>query len=373
MNQLRKATAEGTANCKGRFANAVADGHFRQSQGLWMSSIGLGSYLGNPDERTDEAYRNAVIRAVELGCNVFDTAANYRFQRSERCIGDALAELFSQGKASRDEIIVATKGGYIPFDTVAPRNRQEAMDYLEETFVKPGVCAREDFVDGSHCMTPRYLEHQLNQSQRNLKLECIDVYYIHNPESQFAEVSREEFYKRLRAAFEFLESAVEAGKISVYGAATWNGYRAPSNSPKALSLEHVVSTAREVAGDGHHFRVAQLPFNLAMVEAFTNVNQTLNGESVTFLEAAAGLGITVMSSASILQSRLSSGLPPTVGEAFPGLRSDAQRAIQFTRSTPGIEVALVGMSNLAHVEENLEVAKLPPASMEEYLKLFSRG
>jgi aryl-alcohol dehydrogenase-like predicted oxidoreductase len=65
-------------------------------------------------------------------------------------------------------------------------------------------------------------------------------------------------------------------------------------------------------------------------------------------------------------------LPANVGEAFPGLRTDAQRAIQFTRSTPGIEVALVGMSNLAHVEENLEVAKLPPASMDEYLKLFSR-
>jgi len=372
MDQSRKATTEGTAKYKSRFAGVVAERHFRQSQGLWMSSIGLGSYLGNPDQRIDEAYRSAVKRAVELGGNVFDTAANYRFQRSERNIGDALAELFSRGKASRDEIIVATKGGYIPFDAAPPRSRQEAMNYLEETFIKPGICAREDFVEGSHCMTPRYLDHQLDQSLRNLKLECIDVYYLHNPESQFAEVSSDEFYKRLRAAFEFLEGAVEAEKISVYGTATWNGYRAPSDSPEALSLEQVVNTAREVAGDGHHFKVAQLPFNLAMAEAFTNVNQTLDGEGVTFLEAAAGLGITVMSSASILQSRLSSGLPPTVGEAFPGLRSDAQRAIQFTRSTPGIEVALVGMSNLAHVEENLEVAKLPPAPMEEYLKLFSR-
>jgi aryl-alcohol dehydrogenase-like predicted oxidoreductase len=373
MNQSRKATTEGTANYKNRFAGVVAEGHFRQSQGLWMSSIGLGSYLGNPDERTDEAYRNAVERAVELGCNVFDTAANYRFQRSERSIGATLADLFSQGRSSRDEIVIATKGGYIPFDTVAPLSRQDAMNYLEETFIKPGVCAREDFVGGSHCMTPRYLEHQLDQSLRNLKLECIDVYYIHNPESQFAEVSRGEFYKRLRAAFEFLESAVEAEKISVYGTATWNGYRAPANSPEALSLEQVVNTAREVAGDGHHFKVVQLPFNLAMVEAFTDVNQTLDGESVTFLEAAAGLGVTVMSSASILQARLSSGLPANVSEAFPGLRTDAQRAIQFTRSTPGIDVALVGMSNIAHVEENLGVAKLPPAPMEEYLKLFSRG
>jgi aryl-alcohol dehydrogenase-like predicted oxidoreductase len=371
MNQSRKATTEGTSNYKNRFAGVVAEDHFRQSQGLWLSSIGLGSYLGNLDERTDEAYRNAVKRAVELGCNIFDTAANYRFQRSERSIGDALAESFSQSKASRDEIIVATKGGYIPFDNLPPRSRQEAMNYLEETFVKPGICAQEDFVGGSHCMTPRYLAHQLDQSLRNLKLECVDVYYLHNPESQLAEVSRDEFYKRLRAAFEFLESAAAAGKISVYGTATWNGYRASSNSPEALSLEQVVKAAREVADDKHHFKVVQLPFNLAMVEAFTSVNQTLNDESATFLEAAAGLGITVMSSASILQARLSSGLPSIVAEAFRGLRADAQRAIQFARSTPGIDVALVGMSNIAHVEENLEAAKISRASMEEYLKLFS--
>ncbi len=373
MNQARKATTEGTSNYKDRFAGVVAEGHFRQSQGLWMSSIGLGSYLGNPDERTDEAYRNAVKRAVELGCNVFDAAANYRFQRSERSIGDALAESVSLGKTARDEIVVATKGGYIPFDSVAPRSHQDVMHYLEETFVEPGICAWDDFVQGSHCMTPRYLAHQLDQSLRNLKLECIDIYYIHNPESQLAEVAREGFYNRLRAAFEFLETAVDAGKISMYGTATWNGYRAPSNSPESLSLEQVVNSAREVAGNRHHFKVVQLPFNLAMTEPLSNCNQSVNDQSSTLLEAAAAFGITVMSSASILQSRLASGLPPSVGEALRGLRTDAQRAIQFTRSTPGIDTALIGMSSVSHVEENLEVAKIAPVAADEYLKLLSNS
>jgi len=370
MVRSHNATTEGTSNYKERFTGAVAEGHFRQSQGLWMSSIGLGTYLGAPDERTDEAYRAAVKRAAGLGCNLFDAAANYRCQRSERSIGDALADLFAQGAASRDEVIVSTKGGFIPFDGAPPRSRQEMTAYLEETFIKPGVCKWNDFVQSSHCMTPAYIAHQLDQSLRNLKFECVDIYYIHNPESQLAEVSPAEFYKRLRAAFEFLETAVADGKVSIYGTATWNGYREPSNSPEALSLERVAEIAREVAGDGHHFKVVQAPFNLAMTEAFTNVNQTLNGEKVTFLEAAEGLGITVMASGSILQSRLSSGLPPTVSASLRGLRTDAQRAIQFTRSTPGIDVALIGMSNVAHVEENLEVAKIPPASAEEYLSLF---
>ena len=359
-----------TINYKERFTGVVAEGHFRRSQGLWMSSIGLGSYLGAPDERTDGAYRSAVKRAVELGCNVFDTAANYRCQRSERTIGDALADLFARGVAARDEIVVSTKGGYVPFDATPPRSRQEMIAYLEETFIKPGICKWDDFVQSSHCMTPDYISHQLDQSLRNLKLECVDIYYIHNPESQLAEVSRDDFYRRLRAAFEFLETAVADGKISIYGTATWNGYRAPSDSPEALSLERVVETAREVAGDGHHFKVVQLPFNLAMNEAFTDANQTFDGGKATFLEAAAGFGVTVMSSASILQSRLSSGLPPIIGASLKGLRTDAQRAIQFTRSTPGIDVALVGMSDVAHVEENLEAAKIPPAPVEEYLGLF---
>jgi aryl-alcohol dehydrogenase-like predicted oxidoreductase len=367
MDHFRKATMEGTSNYKKRFTGIVAEGHFRQSQGLWISSIGLGSYLGGVDERTDDAYRSAVRRAVDLGCNAFDTAANYRCQRSERNIGDALAGLSG---AAREEIVVSTKGGYIPFDDAPPRSRQEMIAYVEETFIKPGVCKWEDFVQSSHCMTPAYIAHQLDQSLRNLKLECVDIYYIHNPESQFAEVSREEFYGRLRAAFEFLETAVADGKISIYGTATWNGYRASSNSPEALSLERVVETAREVAGESHHFKVVQLPFNLAMTEPFTDANQPLAGEKVTFLEAAARLGVTVVSSASILQARLSSGLPPIVGASLRGLRTDAQRAIQFTRSTPGIDVALVGMSDFSHVEENLEVAKIPPAPAEEYLSLF---
>jgi aryl-alcohol dehydrogenase-like predicted oxidoreductase len=373
FEEIMDHATERTLNYKERFRGVVAEGHFRRSQGLWMSSIGLGSYLGGVDERTDDAYRIAVKRAAELGCNVFDTAANYRCQRSERNIGDALADLFAQGGTARDEIIVSTKGGYVPFDATPPRSRQEMIAYLEETFIKPGVCRWDEFVQSSHCMTPAYIAHQLDQSLRNLKLEYVDIYYIHNPESQLAEVSRDEFYSRLRAVFEFLETAVADGKISIYGTATWNGYRAPSDSLEAMSLERVAQTAREVAGDDHHFKVVQLPFNLAMTEAFTDVNQTLDGKKATFLEAAAGLGLTVMASASILQARLSTGLPPIISDSLRGLRTDAQRAIQFTRSTPGIAVALVGMSDVAHVEENLEVAKIPPAPAEEYLKLFDNG
>jgi aryl-alcohol dehydrogenase-like predicted oxidoreductase len=369
---MTHATPEATAQYRQRFAGQVADQHFRQAQGLWLSSLGLGSYLGETDERTDAGYKAAVKRAAELGCNVFDTAANYRCGRSEQNFGDALAELMVEGKLSRDEFIVTTKGGYLPFENGMPRTQQEFQEYLQTTFVKPGICRLEDFVQSSHCMTPGYLQNQLDNSLRKLQLDCIDVYYIHNPESQFAEVTRDEFYTRLRAAFEYLESAVAAGKVAMYGTATWNGYRGQSNSRDYLSLEQVVATARAVAGDNHHCKVVQLPFNLAMPEALTLGNQTVNGQTMSLLEAAHELGVTVMASASMLQARLASGLPETIGATFPGLQTDAQRAIQFTRSAPGLTTALIGMSQVAHVEENLALARSDPASQQEFLRLFEQ-
>src|SRR6266571_9570224 len=99
------ATSEGTARYRERFEETAAADYFRQAQNLWLSSIGIGTYLGNPDEETDSRYTEAIVRAIELGANVIDTAANYRFQRSERAIGAALNELFARGFA-RDEMIV---------------------------------------------------------------------------------------------------------------------------------------------------------------------------------------------------------------------------------------------------------------------------
>ncbi len=362
------ATNEGTARYRERSENKVPHDHFRESQGLWMSSIGFGSYLGNYDEATDIRYRDAVVRAVELGCNKIDTAINYRFQRSERSIGAGLDILFNDGKASRDEIIIASKGGYIPFDGAPPRDMNT---YFIDTFVKPGIATPNDMVSGSHCMTPRYIENQLECSLKNMGLECIDIYYLHNPEEQLQEVTREEFYKRIKDAFEMLERKVSQGKIRTYGTATWNGYRQEPTALGYLSLEELLGIAKEVAGEEHHFKAIQLPFNLAMPEALTLKNQSLDGQMTSVVEAAWRMGITVIASSSLLQSQLSKNLPDFIGECLTGLETDAQRAIQFVRSTPGISSALVGMSNINHVDENMKVAKIPPASIDNFVKLFA--
>jgi len=361
------ATPEGTARYRERFRNA-ADDHFRLQQNLSLSSIGIGTYLGDANEETDKRYAEAVTRAVELGANVIDTAANYRFQRSERSIGAALAELAERGFA-REEVVICTKGGYLPFDGAPPR---DVRQYVEDNFVKPGIASFGDIAGGAHCMTPRYLENQLEQSLRNMKLDCVDVYYVHNPESQLAAVSAAEFQQRLRAAFEFLEQSVASGKIRKYGVATWNGFRIEPETDGYHSLEQMVDTARDAGGKDHHFRFIQLPFNLAMPEALFFQNQKLGDDYVSVLEAARSLGVTVIASGSILQGQVSRGLPEAIREPLGSLATDAQTGIQFVRSAPGITTALVGMSRIEHVEENLQLAQTASSLPDDLVRVFDQ-
>ncbi len=364
---MPQATAQGTQGFAERFAGRAADGHFRDAQGLTVSSIGLGTYLGEADAATDAAYTEAVVTAVRGGVNVLDAAINYRFQRSERSIGAALRRLDAEGFA-REELVICTKGGYLTPDGEMPRDPRA---YFQREFFDPGICSPQDIAGGCHCMTPRYLEDQLGRSLRNLRVDCVDVYYLHNPgESQLAEVSREAFLLRLRRAFEFLEAQVAAGRIRFYGLATWSSFRQDPRAQEYTSLEQIVKLAASVAGKDHHFRFVQLPFNLGMPEALLAANQKLDGEYVTLVRAAAALGISLIGSAALLQARLRN-LPPLAGEAL-GQPSDLLNALQFARSAPGMTTALVGMSRAAHVAENLRLVSVPPAAQEQFLRLFER-
>jgi aryl-alcohol dehydrogenase-like predicted oxidoreductase len=268
----------------------------------------------------------------------------------------------------RDELVICTKGGYLPFDGAPPRNVRE---YVNETFVKPGIASFEDIVGGSHCMTPSYLQNQLDQSLRNMDLERVDVYYIHNPESQLEHVSETEFYDRLRRAFERLEENRSHGKLAYYGVASWNGFRVAADSGRHHSLVRMEQIAHEIGGDKNGFRFIQLPYNLAMPEALSLANEELGGEPTTVLEAAFSLGISVMVSASMLQGRVARGLPDAIRQPLGSLSTDAQTAIQFVRSAPNITTALVGMSRVEHVEENLELVQVEPLDQPGFAQLFS--
>src|SRR5271154_1262059 len=369
---LKGATKEGTTRYAAKFPKA-AKGHFRDAHRLLLSSLGMGTYLGQPDVKTDDSYTAAAILAAQSGINVFDAAINYRFQRSERSIGAALKKLAAEG-FSREEFVVCTKGGFLTPDGAMP---PDANDYFFREYIQPGVFTAKDLVGGGHCMTPKFLRNQIGRSLKNLGVGCIDVYYLHNPETQLSEVSKEVFLERVRAAFEFLESAVEAREISYYGMATWNGFREDATAPAAMQLAEIAQIAQEIAGGRHHFRFVQLPFNLGMTEALTLGNQAppahiIGAHARTVMEAASDLNISLIASASLLQGQVARNLPGFVAEAL-GLASDAERALQFVRSSPGITTALVGMSKAAHVQANAKLVNVATATEEQFTNLFSRG
>jgi aryl-alcohol dehydrogenase-like predicted oxidoreductase len=361
------ATCEGTDRFRGRF-EAKLPGHFRAIQGLWLSSIGIGTYLGEPTAACDALYREAVTQAIENGINVIDTAVNYRHQRSERAIAQALIQVISSGQARRDEIVIATKGGFLSFDASEP---EDPSDYFQKMLIDPGLLRPEEVVAGCHVMSPKYLENQIDVSRHNLGIHEIDIYYLHNPETQASNVEPKEFERRIRAAFAALEMAVSEGKIRMYGTATWNGYRVGLDSREALSLPHFLRLAEEVGGKDHHFRAIQLPYNLAMPEALSARTQHVNGKAVPVLQVARAHGMLVFASASLLQQKLTESLPAETHAWFPVLETDAQRAIQFVRSTPGIASALVGMCRREHVTENLNTAHTPPLNLEQFRAIFS--
>jgi len=368
-------TAEGTLRYRNRFPQLEQAGHFRHADAvpglaeLSLSSIGLGTYLGEPDDAADGEYVEAIVTALRSGINVLDTAINYRHQRSERNIGQALARLTHEGQLQHDEVLICTKAGYLALDGNVPTNPRE---YFIREYVETGVLDPKELSGGVHCMAPRYLRDQIERSRRNLGLETLDVFYVHNPETQLAEISRELFRKRLRDAFHLLETLVSDGVLRFYGIATWNALRVAEGARDYIGLEETVAIARELAGDDHHFRFVQLPFNLAMPEAYSLANHPCRHKHGSLLEAAKNLGVAVVGSATLYQGRLLHGLPKELASAL-GLRSDGENAIQFARSAPGLLTSLIGMGQREHVERNLRAARISPAKLDVWEKLFAKN
>lgn len=354
-----RATAEGTARFAERLASQYAEDFFRRGPaGMTVSSIGVGTYLGECTDEDDERYVGSLLRAFAAGVNVVDTAINYRCQRSERAVGAAVRQAIERGVVRRDEMVLCSKGGYLPMDGVPLTRRAAYEEYLRREFFEPGVMSPDDVLGGGHSMAPGFLRYCIARSRRNLGVRTIDVYYLHNPEAQMPSVSTASLRERLRAAFMVLEDAVSRGDIGVYGCATWNALRAAPASKGHLALHELVELAREVAGAEHHLRVVQLPISLAMPEALRASTQTAtDGSMVPLLDCAQELGIAVMASAPLMQGQLTRGLPEAVRELFPRARTDAQRALAFVQSLPGLTTALVGMKDPLHLEENLEVAR----------------
>ena len=364
------ATAAGTQRYRDRFFQAGTGAgtyHFRQRYGLWMSSIGLGAFLGAPTDAVSQGYGRSLVAALAAGYNVIDTAPSYRHGRSEQDVGAALAQAADQGIAQRDEVIVCTKGGYVPYDW-------------------PQDARPPDAVAGIHSLDPAFLAGEIEASLCRLGLDCLDVYYLHQPEIHLNFINPGEFLQRLRRAFEGLEGEVQAGRIRFYGVACSQGLTADPADREHVPLYKLTQVAEAVAGPNHHFRFLQFPYHLGLTGAVTQSNQTVkrqaNGRAervrMPLLAAAVQLGMVSVTCGGLAQGLLAEEIPEGVGQRWAAHMgrlhgkppTPAQVALHFNRSTPGLTTTLVGMQNPDHVAENLALAGLDPMGADRFFGLM---
>jgi aryl-alcohol dehydrogenase-like predicted oxidoreductase len=362
------ATTDATWAYRDAHGDGFARTYFRPIAERAISSIGLGTYLGDPTDEADDDYHEAITRALDTGINVLDTAINYRHQRSERVVGRALAD----SSVDREAVFVATKGGFVPFDGGRPA---DPAAYVQSEYVDTGIVDPSDLVRGHHCIAPAFIDDQLDRSLSNLDLETIDLYYVHNPEAQLAERSRDAVYDALEDAFTCLENRAAAGDIRHYGVATWDAFRCTPETDAYLSLPAVVERARAAAeraeNAGTHFRAIQCPFNVGMADAFTVEAHESAAGPQSALWFAHEAGLDVFASATLLQGELTNAgdIPDAVASKLDG-ETPAQKAINFTRSAPGITSALVGMGSPDHVAENVAAGTFEPMGADTFDSVF---
>lgn len=336
---------------RSRKFNIPGDGHFKEFQGGTVSSIGIGTWMGDFSAATDNMYVETLVHAANRGINLFDTAINYRCMKAERAVGEAVRRLTASG-TPREALMVSTKGGYISNDAADPRNREQ---YIREEYLAKGLISEQEARQG-HSLNPAYLRRSLEQSLEHLKLATVDLYYLHNPEEAAAAMTGDAFQELLTEAFRVLESAVQEGLIGCYGLATWDALRVAADHPRHLSLERAVAAARTAAGAGaHHLAAVQLPYNVRQTEAKSALTQMVAGNLMSPLDAAAALGLYTFTSASALQgAALDKAQADKLREDAPGL-TVPMASLQMVRGTKGVGTALVGMRRVPHLEDALRL------------------
>ncbi len=256
---------------------------------LSISPVGFGGYRISTGI---QAHAEALRLALTSGINLIDTSANYTDGGSEQLVGQVLKSLIGAGALARDRVVVVSKVGYLQGQNLALSQERKA-----------GGTPFADLVEYNpeleHCIHPDFIADQLTRSLERLGLETLDYYLLHNPEYYLGwartsgmtlEKARDEYYRRIRLAFEHFEKEVAGGRIRAYGISA-NTFPASRRDPEFTSLETIWEIAAGLSGN-HHFEMAQMPLNLLEKGAVLETNQS-DGQSVLAFARAKGLGVLI--------------------------------------------------------------------------------
>lgn len=338
--------------------------------GLVFSKLGIGTFIKEPykEENYIFDYQDAVKTAILNGINLIDTASNYRYQESEKDIGKAINELISQNKITREELIICSKGGFIQLEYPFPQNPYK---WIEENIIHKSLATKEDIELDQHCMSADFLEYSCRKSIKNLGIKALDIYYLHNPETQLKRLGKEKFLEEIEKIFTRFEKLADDGLFAYYGVAVWNAFVYTEDNIEHINIQQLFDIAKKVGGENHRFRYLQTPFNLAKTAIYTQANQKMSdGNYYTTLQVAHKLGLGVITSSSLLQMNLfQKSFKAELGYILDKdmqLTSDIQLALQFVRSSPSVVSSLFGSKESAHVLSNIEVSKIKAVQRNMY-------
>ena len=303
--------------------------------GLKVSEIGFGAWAvggtqspGQPsDAGADRVAVEAIRRAVELGCNFFDTADVYGYGHSEEILAEGLSQI-----GQLNEAIIATKGGS-NFSS-----GQTVMDY-----------------------TASHLTEAVEASLRRLKRDYIDLYQLHNPSRQVIGDG---------TVFEVLDKLKAAGKIRFYGVSVHSvvdGLACLKNGKSdALQIVYNVSSLLQNDDPAEQLFPLALEQGVGLIAREPLANGFLTGtQRVDTVYEPGDIRGSWPSHYRAHKIRLAESLRFLERPD----RTLAQAAIRFTLDTPAVSTVVVGIKTPRQADENLSVAALPSLSPDEQQQL----
>jgi len=287
--------------------------------GAWgIGGSQFGNSYGPTDDKTSVA---AVQKAVELGCNFFDTADAYGHGHSEELLGQAL-------RGQRDKVFIATKVG-------------------------------GDFYHGAPRMnfSPDYIEFALGKSCERLQTDYIDLYQLHNPPVQLVKNG---------ILFRALEVLKEKGRIHHFGISI--------HDPQEGLLAMKTGPPETI----------QVVFNILRQDAKLQLFQSAKDSGVGIIarEPLANGFLTGRHTAEdeFPRGDIRNGFPQDyilnlvlAAEQLRFLetksRSLAQSALRFVLDQKEVSTVIPGAKSPQQVEENLSASTVTPLTGEELMRI----
>jgi aryl-alcohol dehydrogenase-like predicted oxidoreductase len=309
---------------------------------LEVSEVGFGTYrisAENPE------HKEALKYALQKGINFIDTSSNYMNGSAEHCIGKVIYECIEDNELTRKDLVIMTKGGYLQGTHLEHSN--SLTDRGEEL---PDKVVFSESLE--HCIHPKCLNIQLESSLNLIGTEYIDIYLLHNPEYYLTwahknkltrEEAREEFYRRIKLSFEFLETKVSEGKIKYYGVSS-NTIGYEETDYEFVSIQKLLSIAESISNN-HHCKIIQAPCNL--IE--NNVAVIKNNDGKTAIEFAESKNLAFITNRTfnaIVNNNLFRLVDHDIEEGISWLEVDdnAQNLLQLEMQIEQLEIDHLALS-----------------------------